>query len=189
MLKKADLKKFKEIYRKYIIKDFPREERSSLNNFKKRITSKNEEVFVFIEDNKEKAYTIIANLENNYILISFLAVFKEYRGQGIGTKLLEEIRETFKDKKGIILEVESPEDATSEKDRIIRERRIKFYENSNYQILKNTKIYFGNISFNIMTLNNKDNIDEKEISKSLNAFYKKTFKRYDKTLIFRVIEG
>ena len=37
-----------------------------------------------------------------------------------GTKLLEEIKEKFKYKKGIILEVESPEDTTSEKDRIIR---------------------------------------------------------------------
>lgn len=189
MLKKADLKKFKEIYRKHIVKDFPREERSSLNNFKKRITSKNEEVFVFIEDNKEKAYTIIANLENNYILISFLAVFKEYRGEGIGTKLLKEIKEKFKDKKGIILEVEIPEDAIDENDKSIREKRIKFYEKSDYKMLKNTQIYLGNMLFNIMFLNNKDNIDESEISKSLNAFYKKTFKRYDKTLIFRVIEG
>ena len=40
MLKKADLKKFKEIYRKHIVKDFPREERSSLNNFKKELKIK-----------------------------------------------------------------------------------------------------------------------------------------------------
>ena len=189
MLKKADLKKFKEIYRKHIVKDFPRGERSSLNNFKKRVTNKNEDVFIFSEDGKEKAYTIIANIDNNYILISFLAVFEKYRGEGIGTKLLEEIKEKFKYKKGIILEVESPEDTTSEKDRIIREKRIKFYEKSNYQMLKNTKIFFGKSLFNIMFLNNKHDIDEEEISKSLNDFYVKISKRYDKTLIFRVIEG
>ena len=189
MFKKADLKKFKEIYRKHIIKDFPRGERSSLNNFKKRITSKNEELYIFSENGEEKAYTIIANLDNNFILISFLAVFEKYRGEGIGTKLLAEIKEKFKAKKGIILEVESPEDAISEKDKIIREKRIKFYEKSSYKMLKNTKIFFGNISFNIMTLNNKDNIDEKEIANVLNEFYLKTSKRYDKTLSFRVIEG
>ena len=189
MLKKADLKKFKEIYRKHIVKDFPRGERSSLNNFKKRITSKNEELYIFYENGEEKAYTIIANLDNKFILISFLAVFEKYRGEGIETKLLAEIKEKFKDKKGIILEVESPEDAILENDKIIREKRIKFYEKSNYQILKNTKIFFGNISFNIMLLNNKDNIDEKEIANVLNEFYLKTSKRYDKTLIFRVIEG
>lgn len=189
MLKKADLKKFKEIYRKHIVKDFPRGERSSLNNFKKRIINKNEELYVFSENGEEKAYTIIANLDNNFILISFLAVFEKYRGEGIGTKLLAEIKEKFKAKKGIILEVESPKDATSEKDKIIREKRIKFYEKSNYQMLKNTKIFFGNNSFNIMLLNNKDNIDEKEIAKALNEFYLKTSKRFDKTLIFRVIEG
>ena len=189
MLKKVDLKKFKEIYRKHIVKDFPREERSSLNNFKKRIINKNEELYVFSENGEEKAYTIIANLDNNFILISFLAVFEKYRGEGIGTKLLAEIKEKFKAKKGIILEVESPIDAISEKDKIIREKRIKFYEKSNYQMLKNTKIFFGNNSFNIMLLNNKDNIDEKEIAKALNEFYVKTSKRFDKTLIFRVIEG
>ena len=189
MLKKADLKKFKEIYRKYIVKDFPIGERSSLNNFKKRIASKNEEVFIFLEEGIEKAYIIIANLDNNFILVSFLAVFEQYRGEGIGTKLLEEIKEKFKEKKGIILEVESPEDAISEKDRIIREKRIKFYEKSNYQMLKNTKIFFGNSSFNIMTLNNKDNAEEKEVANVLNGFYVKTSKRFDKTLIFRVIEG
>ena len=192
MLKKADLKKFKEIYRKHIVKDFPRGERSSLNNFKKRIINKNEELYVFSENGEEKAYTIIANLDNNFILISFLAVFEKYRGEGIGTKLLAEIKEKFKVKKGIILEVESPKDAISEKDKIIREKRIKFYEKSNYQMLKNTKIFFGNNSFNIMLLNNKDNIDEKEIAKALNEFYNefylKTSKRYDKTLSFRVIE-
>ena len=85
--------------------------------------------------------------------------------------------------------MESPEDTTSEKDRIIREKRIKFYEKSNYQMLKNTKIFFGKSLFNIMFLNNKHDIDEEEISKSLNDFYVKTSKRYDKTLIFRVIEG
>ena len=187
MLKKVDLKKFKEIYRKHIVKDFPRGERSSLNNFKKRIINKNEELYIFSENREEKAYTVIANLDN-YIFISFLAVFKKYRGEGIGTKLLAEIKEKFKAKKGIILEVESPKDATSEKDKIIREKRIKFYEKSNYQMLKNTKIILGNIFFNIMLLNNKDNIDEKEIAKALNEFYVKTSKRYDKTLSFRVIE-
>ena len=187
MLKKADLKKFKEIYRKHIIRDFPRSERPSFSNFKKRIKNKNEELYVFSENREEKAYTVIANLDN-YIFISFLAVFKKYRGEGIGTKLLEEIKEKFKDKKGIILEVESPEDAISQKDKIIRDKRIKFYEKSNYQMLKNTKIILGNIFFNIMLLNNKDNIDEKEIANALNEFYLKTFKRYDKTLSFRVIE-
>ena len=84
MLKKADLKKFKEIYRKHIVKDFPREERRSLNKFKKRITRGKEEVYMYLENGQEKAYTIIAVLDN-YIMVSFLAVFEEYRGEGIGT--------------------------------------------------------------------------------------------------------
>ena len=187
MLNQINLKEFKNLYRKHIIKDFPRGERSSLNNFKKRIINKNEEVFMFLEDGIEKAYIIIANLDNNYILISYLAVFEKYRGEGIGTKLLEEIKEKFKNKNGIIIEVESPNEEIPEKDKNIRQRRIKFYKKSNYEILENTKILFGNNLFNIMFLNNKDNIDEKEIANVLNKFYLKISKRYDKTLIFNVI--
>ena len=47
MLKKVDLKEFKEIYRKHIIKDFPREERTTLNKFKKRVTRGQEEVYLY----------------------------------------------------------------------------------------------------------------------------------------------
>ena len=70
MIKKIGLKKFKVLYRKHIVKDFPRAERTTLNKFKKRIIRGQEVVYVYEEEGKEKAYIIIANLDN-YVLISF----------------------------------------------------------------------------------------------------------------------
>ena len=72
-------------YRKHIIRDFPREERRSLNKFKTRITRGKEEAYIYLENGEEKAYTIIVVL-NSYVMVSFLDVFEQYRGEGIGTK-------------------------------------------------------------------------------------------------------
>ena len=109
MLEKIKFKEFKRLYRTRMVQDFPSNERPKLQGFRKRMLKYNEEVFIYSEDNKEKAYLIVDELEENYILISFLAVYKEYRGQGIGSKLLKEIREKYQNKKAILLEVENPE--------------------------------------------------------------------------------
>ncbi len=187
MLKKINLKEFKELYRKHIVKDFQRAERTTLNRFKKRVTRGQEEVYVYEEAEKEKAYIIIAVL-NNYIMVSFLAVFKEFRGEGIGTKILKEIKDKFSNKKDILLEVEDPKYSKSEKE--IRQRRIKFYERSNYNIVENIQIKLHSTIFNIMILNiNDKKIDKQEIAKELNNFYTNIFRRYDKTLSFKIIEN
>ena len=189
MLKKINLKQFKNLYRKHIVKDFPRAERTTLNKFKKRITRGQEVVYVYEEAGKEKAYIIIANLDN-YVLVSFLAVFKQYRGEGIGTKLLKEIEANFSNKKGILLEVENPEYSISQDEKEIRQRRIKFYERSNYNIVENIQINLHSTMFNIMILNiNNTKINKQEISKELNDFYTNISRRYDKTLSFKIIEN
>lgn len=187
MLRKANLKEFKKLYRKHIIKDFPREERRSLNKFKKRVTRGSEEVYIYEEDGKEKAYTIVAVL-NNYIMVSFLAVYKEFRGEGIGTKLLSEIKDNFSNKKGILLEVEDPDFSKDQKEEEIRKKRIRFYKKSNYNIVDGVKISSHSIIFDIMILNiSNTKIDKQEIAKELNDFYINIFKRYDKTLSFKII--
>ncbi len=188
MLKKISLKEFKVLYRKHIIKDFPREERNSLNKFKKRVTKGKEEVYIYEENGIEKAYTIIAVL-NNYVMMTFLAVFKEFRGEGIGTKLLKEIKDNFSNKKGILLEVEDPKYCINEEDEVIRKRRIKFYEKSNYHIVAGIKLNLHSTIFNIMILDIDNRGEErKEIAKELNDFYTEIFRRYDKNLSFEIIE-
>ena len=189
MLKKINLKEFKDLYRKHIVRDFPREERRSLNKFKKRVTSGKEEVYVYLENGQEKAYTIMVIL-NNYVMVSFLAVFKQYRGEGIGTKLLKEIKDNFSNKKGILLEVENPKYNKDEKEKEIRQRRIKFYEKSNYNIIDGVEVNSHSIMFNIMILNiNNEKIDKQEIAKELNDFYTEIFRKYDKNLSFEIIEN
>lgn len=171
MLRKIKFKEFKNLYRKHIIYDFPKTERPNLQGFRKRILQGKEEVYIFVEEGTEKAYCIIANLDE-YVLISFLAVYKEQRGKGTGTKLLKEIAKKYPNKKGILLEVENPEFANNEKERDIQEKRIKFYEKANYQIIEKLKLKLYSVNYKMMTYLPKDTkIETEEIKEKMEQFY------------------
>ena len=160
MLRKIKFKEFKKLYRKHIIRDFPKNERPNLERFRKRILENKEEVYIFEEEDAEKGYTLIVKLEN-YIFVDFLATYKESRGQGIGTKILKELKEKYPDC-NIILEVEDPESARDEKEKTIREKRIKFYEKSNFKIIKELQIKYSDlVIFKLMIFSVKaQNIEE-----------------------------
>ncbi len=67
MLRKIKFKEFKDLYRKHIIKDFPKNERPNLEKFRKRMLKDKEETYIFEEDGIAKGYCIIDEIEE-YIL-------------------------------------------------------------------------------------------------------------------------
>lgn len=173
MLKKIKFKEFKDLYRKHIVQDFPSSERPNLEGFRRRIIKYNEQVFIYEENEIEKGYCIIADLDE-YILVSFLAVYKETRGQGIGTKILKEIEEKYSNKKGIILEVENPEFAENEKEKNIQEKRIKFYQKSNFKIVPNLNVKLFMVNFKIMIYQKeKQEINIQEVIDKMKEYYSK----------------
>ena len=173
MLRKIKFKEFKDLYRKHIVQDFPSSERPNLEGFRRRILKHNEQVFIYEENETEKGYCIIADL-NEYVLVSFLAVYKETRGQGIGTKILKELEEKYSTKKGIFLEVENPDFAEREKEKNIQEKRIKFYQKSNFEIVPNLNVKLFMVNFKIMIYHQKNQeIKRDEIIDKLKEYYRR----------------
>lgn len=173
MLRKIKLKEFKDLYRKHIVQDFPSSERPNLEGFRRRILKHNEQVFIYEENETEKGYCIIADL-NEYVLVSFLAVYKETRGQGIGTKILKELEEKYSSKKGIFLEVENPDFAETEKEKNIQEKRIKFYQKSNFEIVPNLNVKLFMVNFKIMIYQKENKeINTQEVIDRINGYYSK----------------
>jgi len=78
---------------------------------------------------EQLGYSINA-ISNDAILIVLFAMNENVRGQGFGTAFLTEMIAHYQtlNVHTIILEVERPEDAKSETERMIREKRIAFYE-------------------------------------------------------------
>lgn len=175
MLKKINLKefsKFKKLYRKHIIKDFPKNERLKLEGFRKAISKLKEEVYIYEEEGIEKGYCIIDPLSDKYILIAFLAVYKENRGQGVGTKILEEIKEKYSNKKDILLEVENPEFTKNIKERTIQEKRINFYKKADFKIIENISLEVFMQKFKIMFFSTtKQEINNNEIKEEFKKYY------------------
>ena len=187
MLRQIKFKEFKYLYRKHIVRDFPKSERPNLEGFRKRILKNKEEVYIFEEDGIEKGYCIIKQLQE-YILVAFLAVYTEYRGKGIGTKILKEVQEKYSNKKGILLEVENPEFAKNDKEKNIQEKRIKFYEKSNFEIVKNLKVKLFMVNFKIMVYQMQNcQINNYEIAEEIKKFYNSIFNK--KSLNSIVIES
>lgn len=169
MLRKIKFKEFKQLYRKNLINDFPKNERPNLKGFRKRILKGNEEVYIFEEDGIEKGYCITDKIQE-YVLVAFLAVFKEQRGKGIGTKMLKDIKDKYKSEEGILLEVEDPDSSDSEEEKIIKQRRIKFYERANFEMVKDLKIELFKVDFRIMVSNDKSS-ESWKIAEEIKYFY------------------
>ncbi|EPR12282.1 GNAT family N-acetyltransferase [Ruminiclostridium papyrosolvens] len=109
--------------------------------------------FVLVNDEKAVAYSICTgDSTNSLVLISLLAVYKEYRGKGFGSKFIEMLKNRYCGERSIIVEVEKPEDALEQKERNIRENRIKFYEKAGFILLPDIEYSIWDIPMYLMIL-------------------------------------
>lgn len=149
MILKASLEETKQLYKKYMENDFPKDEISNYSRFMK-ITEKNiHTVYLYKKDNIEVAYFVTIEKDEN-ILITYLAVIEEFRGKGIGTELLEKIKEYFKDKNILIVEIEAESRAKNESELDIINRRKKYYLKSNFVQCNNMKYKLLGVEYNIL---------------------------------------
>lgn len=127
-IKKAGRKWWREINRNYK-KDFPKEERIPfplLLFINKRGMG---EFLVFTEEDDSLAGYVIVNQgrEGKWVLINYLAVVGEKRSKGYGGQMIALLIDYFREKEGILLEIEKPGEGKDEKENEIRRRRKDFY--------------------------------------------------------------
>lgn len=153
MLKKIKNEEFQDLYKNHIVNDFPPDERPPYSVMYNHIADGLHECFFYYENGEASGYIITASgNKNGYVLISFLAIMEGKRGSGIGTQLLNEIADHFKEKKGIIIEVEKPEDAKNPKEKVLRERRIDFYKRGGYIMLPGIDYALFKVPMHLMVL-------------------------------------
>ena len=76
-------------------------------------------------------------------LFDYLAIAEEYRGKGLGTAFLKQLRNCFSEADCVIGEVEDPDYAKEENDKVLRERRLQFYLRLGYRQTGVTSRVFG----------------------------------------------
>jgi GNAT superfamily N-acetyltransferase len=109
-----------------------------------------QEGYALWDGNKYVAYSFwAANPARNHILITLLAVMPEYRGQGMGTNFLKKLHEMMNEGM-VIVEVEKPEEAKTDKERDKRLRRIAFYEKEGYILINEIDYIIWDIPMHLM---------------------------------------
>jgi len=116
-------KKFSEFWDLYN-QSFPADERRDLNSQKEIIQDSHYDIECFYEDRVLKGFCAIWTFPE-FIFVDHIAVSPLFRGQGIGSEIMNKL--ITKSKKPIILEVERPDTETAE-------RRIKFYEKLDFKL-------------------------------------------------------
>lgn len=123
MLKEIKTGQFEEIYT-IMEQAFPKDERRSKEKQRALLENEDYVIYGYFEEEMLKAFFAVWKQKDFWYLEHF-AVAEQFRGQGIGTKALEELK---KENDGhIILEVELPENE-------LAKRRIGFYERNEFYL-------------------------------------------------------
>lgn len=130
MLTLLNSEEIKNIYNKYMVKDFPPDELKPLSSMMDMLSRGIYDCYGLYEEEKLLAYAYLTVLED-FVLVDYLAVVPELRGSGIGTKLLCELKNIIRDKT-VIIECENPDFATDPQDKTTKIRRIDFYKRSGF---------------------------------------------------------
>lgn len=172
MILKANFEKAIEIY-KYMENDFPKSEIPNFNQYVKLIRNKIQKVYTYEENNKEVAYFITMEKENDgKILISHLAVIKEYRQNGVGKRFIKAIEQFLKDKQILIVEVESEKNAKNENELEIIKKRLNFYYKAGFEKYEHIEYFLYGVDYYILTYNlQKHKLSNSEIVQSIENIY------------------
>lgn len=124
-----------EVYERHMLSDFPENERKPLARILELSKAGFYEAYGIFEEEKLVAYAwFMKGKQGKYVLLDYLAVCKEYRSQGYGSRLLPILQETMcKQYAGILGEVEDPDFGENEEDIAVRRRRMQYYERYGFQ--------------------------------------------------------
>ena len=118
------------VYQNHMMQDFPPEERKPLDTLRKAMTEGIYDCFGwFDEQGNMMVYSFFVRVpENNVVVLDYLAVCADFRGQRNGSRVLAEMPKLYPDCAGIVAEVEDPAESRDEEEQNVRDSRVRFYK-------------------------------------------------------------
>lgn len=174
MIREMPKEKLKEFYKKHYCRDFPLEERQPYFLFIRLIKKEKQKIYEYCEEEIAKAYFTVTE-GKKAILLSYYAVYPEYRGKGTGSHCLEEMKQYFQ--KPILLECEKIEKAKTEEDKMIRQRRVSFYKKAGFLEIPFKKFELFGIDYHILAYG-FENLEPKEGKDLILQIYQKQLPKF-----------
>lgn len=142
MIRELSYAEICEVYETYLVNDFIPQERKPLSRIGKLAEAGSYPCFgLFVED-ELKAYAFMAKADGTRrVLLDYLAVVSKERGNGYGSRMLQELKNLFGNN-GILIEVENGSDVTGEELEECQ-RRLRFYGRQGVKRSKLTVMLWG----------------------------------------------
>lgn len=149
LITKVGLEKAVEIFKNKVMNDFLEDEIPPLFVFERCIKDGTFECYMYEHDGEESGY-IVTRKRDDLVFLLVLAIDEKMRGKGLGNAMVEEFKDSVKDRKIILLEAENPEATDDEKEKITRKKRIRFYEKLGFKVTENLKYLLVDIDYKIL---------------------------------------
>jgi len=172
-IRHMELNELKAFYER-IVRDFAQGEYSPYEIIYQHLQNGLQKALIFCEGERDLAYSVCTDdHENRYVLISLLAVFKQDRGQGIGSAFIKRLSLMYENKQALIVEVERPDEAKTQEEGNSRRRRIEFYEKAGFYLIKGVAYSIWDIPMHLMALPlvAPKEIINQEIKRSMRELY------------------
>ncbi len=137
------------VYYQYIKQDFPVGAYAPYEILLQQLRDGRQRGVILHEEDQDLAYAICSD-NNDFVLISLLAVLPQRRGQGLGSNLLAALQSHYSDRAGLIVEVERPELARNEKEQRTRQSRLHFYRQAGFYLIIGIEYVIWGVPMHLM---------------------------------------
>lgn len=179
-VKRLNLEEIGHIYQTYMVPDFPPGELKPLSHIERSIKEGFGFTLGFYEGADLIGYAVLIICEEmGCALLDYFAILKERRGQGLGHEAFGLLTKYFEENlpklRGIYIEAEQIAKAKNGKEKVIRQRRIAFYQSCDCIITELESKLFG-VEYSILyrQLGEQKTLPTRE---AVDAIYRTMFKK------------
>ena len=133
--------RLRRLYREHVAEDFPPAERRPLSAILRLRRRGDYDTWGVFDGDALAAYAFLWR-GADCALLDYLAVCRDARGQGYGTRALELVKGQY-GPVPLLAEVEAPEESAPPGENALRQRRLHFYERAGFAQLGYQAVLFG----------------------------------------------
>lgn len=137
-----DFSLIERLFKSRLKKDFARNELKPLSSMRRSWEKDAYDCYGLFCGDEILGYAFFVRLGKNF-LFDYLAIEESHRDEGLGFIFLRQLTACLTDADCVVIEVEDPDQAKNEADRVLRERRLQFYLRNGYLETMLTSEVFG----------------------------------------------
>lgn len=163
------------LYQEALPDDFPPAELRPFPWIEALLASGEYRIHQFLHQGQPVAYALLCHAPDQPVwLVDYLAVYAPYRGQGIGSALLESLRLAFAGEDALLFEIDDPAFAEDEAELLKRNRRIAFYQRGGVTD-SGVRTCVQGCEFQIFSLPCRCTLSAEALADALDAIYHRLF--------------